>query len=400
MTAGHGSARADLSYPLAAMPASPLRPSLFERHPKATLLLMLLFLLPLTDLVFTRLYALFKPQFYRNQSSFRVRDQIYHHGFKPKVSVNLEYWGPLGAPYRINSMGFRDRIVREVPLRSDQHRIVFIGDSFTEGIGIPYEKTFVGLVEEALAPRGIEVLNAGAASYTPIIDYRRAQQLVEDVGLRFDELVVFIDIGDIQDETTYGLDALGHVSFKQNRWLKEDRANWYQGKPAWLASFPVYQFLRKNTLVLSTAYEYLLLRSSRGPRRAAAWTLEEPAFQEYGLEGLAKAEKHMDLLADFAAAHGIRLTVAVYPWPDQILAGDRDSRQVRFWSAWAEAKGVGLIDCFPGFFQGSGEETVRREFIKGDIHWNQAGHRRVAEVVLAHLGRRGEPEPAAAAGQR
>lgn len=361
---------------------------------------MLLLLLPLTDVVFTHLYALYRPQFYRNQSAFRVRDQIYHHGFKPNVSVDLEYWGPLAAPYRINSMGFRDRVVREVPLRSDKHRIVFIGDSFTEGIGIPYEKTFVGLVEEALAPRGIEVLNAGAASYTPIIDYRRAKQLVEDVGLRFDELVVFIDIGDIQDETTYALDAQGNVSFKQNRWLKEDRANWYQGKPAWLAGFPVYQFLRKNTLVLSTVYEYLLLWSSRGPRRAAAWTLEEPAFQEYGLEGLAKARKHMDLLADFAAAQGICLTVAVYPWPDQILANDRDSRQVRFWSAWAEAKGVGLIDCFPSFFQGSGDEMVRREFIKGDIHWNQAGHRRVAEVVLAHLGRRRKPGPAAAAGQR
>jgi len=364
------------------------RPSVFERHPKASLLLMLMVLLPLTDLVFTRLYALLRPQFYRPQSSFRVRNETYHHGFKPNLSVDLEYWGFLGAPYRINSLGFRDRVVREVPLRSDRRRILFIGDSFTEGIGVPYEQTFVGLLEEALAPRGIEVLNAGVASYTPIIDYRRVKQLVEEVGLRFDELIVFIDIGDIQDETTYALDAQGNVAFRQNRWLKEDRANWYQGKPAWLSCFPVYRFLRRKTLLLGTAYEYLLLWSSRGPRRAAAWTLEDQAYQEYGLEGLGKAKKNMDLLTDFAAAHAIHLTVAVYPWPDQILAGDRNSRQVRFWSAWAGAKGVAFIDCFPSFFEGSGEEMVRREFIKGDIHWNQAGHRRVAEVVLGSLERR------------
>ncbi|HLA76324.1 MAG TPA: hypothetical protein VJU18_01965, partial [Vicinamibacteria bacterium] len=379
---------AGLKYPLAPMPRPGSGPSLFERHPRTTLLLMLAVLLPLTDLLFTRLYAAFRPQFYRDRSAFRVSNAIYHHGFKPNVSVDLEYWGPLRAPYRINSLGFRDRWVREVPPLSARRRIVFIGDSFTEGIGIPYEQTFVGLVEEALAPRGIEVLNAGAASYTPIIDYRRVKHLVEEVGLRFDELIVFIDIGDIQDETTYALDTQGNVSFKQNRWLKEDRANWYRGKPPGLARFPLYQWLRKNTLVMSTGYEYLLLWSSRGPRRAAAWTLDDQTYREYGLEGLARARRHMDLLADFVAARGIRLTVAVYPWPDQILAGDRDSRQARFWSAWAEARGARFIDCFPSFFENPPEETVRREFIKGDIHWNQAGHRRVAEVVLAHLERR------------
>ncbi len=352
------------------------------------MLLMAVVLLPLTDLGFTRLYAAFRPQFYRNQSLFRVSHETYHHGFKPNVSVDLEYWGPLAAPYRINSLGLRDRLVRDVPLRSDRHRIVFIGDSFTEGIGVPYEATFVGLVDKELAERGVEVLNAGVASYTPIIDYRRTKHLVEEVGLRFDELIVFIDIGDIQDETTYALDARGNVVFKQNRWLKEDRANWLGGKPRGLAWFPLYQWLRKNTLVLSTGYEYLLLWSSRGPRRAAAWTLDAQTYQEYGAEGLARALEHMDLLADFAAARAIRLTVAVYPWPDQILASDRDSRQVRFWSRWAAARNVGFINCFPAFFQDSGEDTVRRDFIKGDIHWNQAGHRRVADVVLDHLASR------------
>jgi hypothetical protein len=33
---------------------------------------------------------------------------------------------------------------------------------------------------------------------------------------------------------------------------------------------------------------------------------------------------------------------------------------------------------------------VRREFIGGDIHWNEAGHRRVARVVLDALGARAE----------
>jgi hypothetical protein len=365
------------------------RASIFERHPRVTLLTATLTLLALMDLGVTRLYAFFRPQFYREHSTFRVSDPVYHHGFKPNVSVEREYWGPLAASYRINSLGFRDRVVRDVPLRSDRRRILFIGDSFTEGIGVGYEKTFAGLVEEALAPDGIEALNAGVASYTPIIDYRRVRYLIEDVGLRFDELVVFIDVGDIQDETTYALDEQGRVAFKQHRWVTENRANWEHGKPAWLASMDLHSWLRKNTLVTSTAYDALLTAFTRGPRRACAWTVDSQAFEEYGRAGVEKAQHHMDLLADLAAAHGFRLTVAVYPWPDQILARDHPSRQEAVWRDWAARHGAGFITCFPSFMQGDAREIVRREFIGGDIHWNEAGHRRVADVVLAYFRARG-----------
>ena len=365
------------------------RPSIFERHPRSTLLVFTTVLLALLDLGFTRAYAFFRPQFYREHSTFRVSDDVYHHGFKPRVSVDREYWGPLAASYRINSLGFRDRVVREVPLRGERRRILFIGDSFTEGIGVDYEKTFVGLVEEALAERQIEVLNAGAASYTPIIDYRRVKYLVEDVGLRFDELVVFVDVGDIQDETTYALDADGRVSFKQHRWVVENRANWEQGKPAWLASMGLHGWLRKNTLVTSTVYEAALTALSDGPRRAAAWTVDAGAFEQYGRAGLEKAQHHMDLLADLAAAHDIRLTVGVYPWPDLIVLRDHPSKQETAWREWASRRGAGFINCFPAFMRGDPQEIVRREFIRGDIHWNEAGHRRVADVVLAYFLERG-----------
>ena len=135
------------------------RASVFERHPRLTLLAVLALLLPILDLGFTRLYAAFHPEFYRRQSAFRVKSDVYHHGFAPNVSTELEYWGALRSSYRINSLGFRDRAVREVPLVSDKRRVVFIGDSFTEGIGVPYEQTFVGILDErarAARYRGLE----------------------------------------------------------------------------------------------------------------------------------------------------------------------------------------------------------------------------------------------------
>lgn len=43
----------------------------------------------------------------------------------------------------------------------DRHRILFIGDSFTEGAGLPFEQTFVGMFSQGVPD--VDVLNAGSS---------------------------------------------------------------------------------------------------------------------------------------------------------------------------------------------------------------------------------------------
>ena len=63
-----------------------------------------------------------------------------------------------------------------------------------------YQNTFVGIISEQLSREKIEILNASVISYSPIIYWRKIKYLIDDIGLKFDELVVFIDISDIEDE--------------------------------------------------------------------------------------------------------------------------------------------------------------------------------------------------------
>jgi hypothetical protein len=340
----------------------------------------------LGDLGFTFVSSTLRPDFQRRRSTFRVRSETYHHGLKPGVSADGERWGPLLVSYRINSLGFRDKEVREVPLASAAWRVVLIGDSFTEGIGVRWEDTFAGIADRALASRGMEVLNAGVASFSPILYLRRVRDLLETVGLRFDHLVVFLDLGDIQDEVTYTLDAHGDVVSREARRLREERANQVYGRPFFLRSLGVRRALQRHTILLARLYALADALLARGPRRAVAWTVDRQAFEDYGREGLASARTHMDALQELLAQHGIGLTVAVYPWPDQVLLGDRDSTQVSVWRAWAAERGAGFIDYFPRFVGvGDPRERVRHDFIPGDIHWNEAGHRIVAEALVEHL---------------
>lgn len=367
----------------------PLPRSVFERHPRKTLAVLLVVGVVLADFAFTFVYSVFRPGFYRDRSAFRERSEIFHHGFKPMVSVDDERWGPLVGSYRTNSLGFRDKEVRVIPLTSPNRRVVLIGDSFVEGIGVPYELTFAGLAAEALAPKGIEVLNAGVASFSPIMYLRRTRNLLEEIGLRFDHLVVFIDIGDVQDEVTYAFDAQGNVVSKEKRRLKEERANRIYGRPLLLRSLAVRRFLDRHTLLLARVWALADAPVTRGQRREALWTVDERAMDEYGREGLEKARANMDALQELLSRHGIGLTVAVYPWPDQVLLGARESRQQSYWRAWAAERGVTMLDYFPAFASGDDPKaTVRRYFIPGDIHWNAAGHRIIADTLIASLATR------------
>ncbi len=361
--------------------------SVFTRHPRATLAVLVPLLLVATDLGFTAAYQALSGHLSRAQPRLRARSEVFHHTFAPKVSVLAEHWGPRACVYHTNSLGFRDAVVRDVPLVGTHRRILFMGDSFTEGVGVAWERTFVGLTAAALEPRGVEVLNGAVSFYTPTIYERKTRWLLEDVGLRFDELVVFIDISDILDETASRLDADGHVVLTGLARRRAERAaeRWAPGRgPTALQTLG--RFLDGHTLLLARAYDALAAWQQPPLHYGASWTLDAGLLAEYGEAGLSRARERMDALAALVASRGIKLTVAVYPWPDQILTRDRASLQARFWQGWADAHGVPLIDFVPVFITDEPpRETIRRYFIAGDVHWNEAGHRLVAERLLPHF---------------
>ncbi len=332
---------------------------------------------------------------------YRQLSPIYHHGLKPDTAAWAS-WGRYRYRVYTNSLGFRDTAVRDVPPASRAWRVLLLGDSFTEGLGYAYEDTFAGILHARLAPRGIEVLNAAVTSYSPTIYYRKLKYLIEEVKLHLDEVIVFLDISDIQDEAQlYALSDDGRVVDQPPR----------PGKPATASELflppltgtdQLKRWLREHSLSVAVA-ERLADRfrgggakppvgnpgDPLGPWRAVLandrgnWTFDPKVYAAYGEKGMERATRSMDLLSGLARRHGLRLTVVVYPWPNQIAARDRDSSQVRFWRAWAAAHESGFVDLFGEFIDGRDPAVViRTYYIEGDCHLNAAGHRLVAATML------------------
>jgi len=305
---------------------------------------------------------------------YRVASPVYDHDLARSLDVTGR-WGGIRYPLRTNSLGFRDARVRDIPLRGGSPRVLFIGDSFTEGIGVAYEWTYVGLLDRRLGARGMEVLNAAAASYSPTIYYRKLKYLLEEAGLGLDYVVVAVDLSDVPDETFYDLDSTGKVvthappGARLRQFLKEHSL-----------AFHVADVVKDTFWSRLTDPEHWALGMSD---TRADWTVDAEAYESYGRWALDRAGSRMSALLELLRAHEVGMALVVYPWPTQIVRGDSASLQVRFWEAWAGERQVPFFDLFPPFYGGPAERVVRANFIAHDVHWNERGHRLIAETLLA-----------------
>lgn len=329
----------------------------------------------------------------------RVRSEAYHHGLAPNRQIT-EAWGNARYRYATNSLGFKDSAPRAVEPEGRNPRVLFLGDSFTEGKGFPFPETFVGLVAAELAVQGIEVLNGGVDSYAPVIYRLKLKHLLEQVGLRIDSVVVFLDVSDIYDQARrYRKDAAGRlvvepkekdpVSVRVRNFLREYSVISRFGFVGYDFAHFVYRYLRRRFEIAEAwskpffgvdtvdIWSYSVTRLIY-----AAWTYDDGYWRAFGKAGREAAKQDMDGLLSLLRDRGITLTLAVYPWPDQLYYDPEAPRYQGYWRDWAGANGVPFISLFPAFTQGKPRDVLERYFIPYDFHWNAEGHKLVAKTFL------------------
>src|SRR4030043_427107 len=168
----------------------------FERNPTFALIIFVVAVFMITDLLLGLL--LITP----DNTRFRLSHPYYHHGLLPDKKA-IATWGPVAYPFYTNSLGMRDTGTVRVPLTTRQKRILLLGDSHTEAVGVYAEDSFYGLLKRTGGQQGIEILNGAAVSYSPKIHYLKAKYLLEQLGLETDEIWVFLDLSDLQNEIAY-----------------------------------------------------------------------------------------------------------------------------------------------------------------------------------------------------
>ena len=362
--------------------------SIFENNPKLTLISFIISTLVFTDLLFTKTYKYYQSKAKDRNEKIYVEHDIYHHGLQANSKAELSFGGRNYTIYT-NSLGLRDKANKNISLDTSAHRIIFMGDSFTEGIALNYEDTFVGIIDSALSESGIDILNAGRSGYSPIIYWRKLKYLYEDLNLRFDEVVVAIDISDAFNEFSY-------YNLTEDLRVKRKKAN-----KSDINILPIDNFTKLKTFIINnSSIAYIFLNSiydffNSNPWEPQIdegfqldkWTFNDISYEEYGKEGVALMIRYMDKLYEFCKVNNINLSVMVYPWPSQIWYEDLNSRQVKIWKNWALGKNIKVFNLFPYFVKSNITELeklkiLNKYYLTSDCHFNKNGNRILANEFL------------------
>jgi hypothetical protein len=312
-----------------------------------------------------------------NETSPRIAIEQYDHGLSANFAGYVR-WSGRRYSFYTNNFGLRDAAVREVPLRSDLYRVILIGDSFIEGMGVTFDDSLAGLLFRDGKRRRVpvEFLNAAVVSYSPIIFYRKIKHLLE-TGLRFDEVIVFSDISDVQDEATNYFCIDEEPQYKQHCGAPRP-ASTVTRSDKWLEQHLLVTHALAYKIQSLLEEEYW----TRFTNQRAGWTMPGfdvgSSYAPLGIDGgIARSTKNMKALADLLKRHGIALTVVVYPWPFQLTMNDRNSRQAALWRDFCRENSCkAFINLFPAFFSEKDmhQDWRDRLFIRGDVHLSVAGN--------------------------
>ena len=353
-----------------------------------------------------RLRALIDPQ----RDQFRVSHPVYHHDLSPNFN-GVGHWGTWFYPVCTDGNGFKSSC-EKTKLKEKNFDVAFIGDSFTEGIGLRYEKTFVGIVANRFPQ--LKIANLGVVSYSPAIYLSKLTYLFAQ-GYRFKHVVVFIDIADIYDEAnTYDLydnqqvvdkgETYPFSQFKQaRRWAIRHfpltALGWDKTQGFFIQNFKldrarsvISDSARADTepsrslppTVARNIYEGIYEKNY--PKSEWTYNTESTHYGNAGVLGtLDKMKLEMTALLRLAKAHGAEVSVGVYPWPGQLKFDNNNSLHVQFWKEFCVDQCLHFYNAFPAFFSLVNETDAQRVimdyYFAGDVHFSEQGNQVLADVV-------------------
>lgn len=371
-------------------------------------------LLGIVDIIISKI----KPQ-------FEITHYIYDHGFNTNKE-KFQSWGKEQVKVFSNNLGFKGPENQKIDLKKgDKKRIVFIGDSFTEGIGMKYEESFVGVFDN-LNKNKYEVINMGVASYAPSAYFKKLEYWINS-GLEIDEVIVLPDLSDIEDEIFHYRDNLNILTKRESlsslpfavneitplinkqkitkelieeykeirgsEWLeqfdlKSNEVKLFQ----WLKSKLTYSFIYRkiNYLIhfnaLKKAHEAAnknILYKPENNVRGLYLVDKNTFYRRSAKTGLLKMAVKLNQLKVLLDKNNIKMKLGIYPWPSEFIYSNDYSIWRNFWTEFSKFHELQIFDTYTIFNEKiNNNHQLKQYFIPGDFHFNPDGNKLIGEFIF------------------
>ncbi len=306
----------------------------------------------------------------KQEKKYRIKNKIYHHTLKQNIKTQ-SIWGGNKYLTCTDKFGFRNFCDK---IDNQNKNIILIGDSFTEGIGLEYKKTFSGMFAKKM---DLRVMNMGVSSYSPVIYKNKIKYYLDNYNFKINHVIVFLDMSDIIDEAFYYIECDKVVC---DRIVKKNTpiSNFKKEKTI----FPILEFIKVSVKNIKRKIKPKVYIYRKDFTRSNWTFVKETKEIKIGIQN---SVLHMNELYKYLDKKNISLTIAVYPYPGQLLYDQENSKQVKIWKDFCKNKCKYFINYFPSFFgeikNSNNKRIIDKYYIKNDVHFNFDGNKKIFEKL-------------------
>jgi len=292
----------------------------------------------------------------------KIENSCYH-TYNPNQILN-PHNDDYSYPRAINELGIRDKPI--TPKQKQFTRIVITGDSYTEGLGAPYDSTWPRMLEKNLAQNGInvEVIDAGRSGSDIFFDYLFYRDILH--SLNPDVVVCAMNLTDYTDYIFRG--GLERCSANGTTYYK---------KPPWYEFIYHYSHLFRAVMIKINDYPFNGIFVSKKDFMAG-WKETTPKFAALLNQYKTEVEKHH---AKFIVVLHITPTEIYYPY----FLNNTNRKNLDELQQQLNKLGVvcfNISNELDNQFKG---KPVSAYAYLNDLHFNSLGYATMGNIVAAKM---------------
>jgi len=318
-------------------------------------------------------------QFYDKRAN--IWHKKFHHTFKENINMKSVGFDEINR-FCTNEYGFKSNCNFE---KNNSFNFGFLGDSFTEGIGLNHEDTFVGIFENI---SGLKVANMGVSSYSPKVHLAKINYFLSK-NLKFEHVVLFLDISDYYDEAYYQFDSdtysVIHNKRDQRRiWLRENFP---------LTNFYMYVLKKTGKKTEKNYKKTADIIFNESAKRKTFWLDKDVVETEINGKSITTIHEetkfYVEQIYNILKEKNTKFSLAIYPWPQNLINTQNNSFYREEWKKFCQNKCEYFLDYFEDFnyhVENIGfNQVYEKYFFWNDVHFNKEGNLLIANKIIKKL---------------
>lgn len=253
----------------------------------------------------------------------------------------------------INSKGVREKNIQP---QDTCMKYLFLGDSFTEGDGTPYETSMPRYFEKLVADSNcpMKAYNAGVCGSDPLFSYMFYKYQLDSFA--FKEVFLVLNNGERNDIFVRG----GFERFKADSTTQFKNKTWHTYL---FAASRIFRTLSKiagydeNRMKMTSDYEYY-----------------KPQYQLIG--------QAIDSINYLCNQRGAKLNLVFFPFPQAVLY-NLENKQALEMLKYIDTSGINIINLNLDFSKVLNEENLHQYSWKINGHYNAEGYHLFADLLYA-----------------